>query len=380
LLFALVLTRELILRWLLVVRRRLLLQEALERREARQQHKEEGSVAAPVDDEDRVDVVALDSDTRTLVNVGSALVAAIGIASIWLSVVPALAQVTDAPLWRQVSEVGGEASIELITVGDLLASLLILSVTVILARNVPSLLEILLRQSSNIAAGSRLAFLTLARYSLVGTGVIVALATIGVDWSKLQWLVAALGVGVGFGLQEIVANFVSGLILLIERPVRVGDVVTLGDISGTVTRVRIRATTIRNWDQQELIVPNKELVTGRVLNWSLSDDLIRVLVPVGIAYGNDVEKAFELLMEAAKEHPDVLDVPEAFVTFERFGDNALELCLRCYVPSVEVLLSTKTDLHVRINEKFNAAGVVIAYPQRDVHLDAKRPLEVRIRP
>ncbi|MEE4384712.1 MAG: mechanosensitive ion channel domain-containing protein [Pseudomonadales bacterium] len=381
---ALLLAREVLLRWLLVVRRRILLQQALERRAARLQAREEGDEARGTDDvaeeEDRVDVVALDADTRTLVNVGALLVAVIGVASIWSSVFPALSQVFDRTLWEYVRTVDGETRTELVTAGDLLLSLGTLVMTVLLARRIPSLLEIVLRQTLPIAPGSRLAFLTLIRYALVGTGVFVSLSLIGIDWTKLQWLVAALGVGIGFGLQEIVANFISGLIILIERPVRVGDVVTVGEVSGTVTRVQIRATTIRNWDQQELIVPNKEFITGRVLNWSLSDDVLRIFIPVGIAYGSDVDKAFEILLRTAREHPEVLKDPEPFVTFERFGDNARELALRCYVASVNVFLSTQTELHRTISERFDAAGVTIAFPQQDVHLDARGPLDVRLHP
>ena len=110
---------------------------------------------------------------------------------------------------------------------------------------------------------------------------IVAFTAIGIKWSSIQWLIAALGVGVGFGLQEGVANFICGLIVLFERPFRIGDTVTIGDVSGTVTRIRIRATTVIDWDRKELIVPNKEFITGRLINWSLSDNIIRLRVPVG---------------------------------------------------------------------------------------------------
>ena len=137
-----------------------------------------------------------------------------------------------------------------------------------------------------------------------------AFSTLGLQWSNIQWLVAALSVGLGFGLQEIVANFISGIILLFERPIRVGDVVTVGDVSGTVTRIRIRATTIRDFEQKELLIPNKELITGRLLNWTLSDAVTRVFLTVGVTYGSDVEKAMALILEAAVENPLVLQDPE----------------------------------------------------------------------
>jgi len=325
-----------------------------------------------------VDIVSLDADTRKLVSLALAVTAFLGLGGIWSEVMPALSAFSDINLWQSVRQVGGEEQIQAVTLADILLAALAVLLTVVAARSVPSLLEIVLRQRPSITPGSRLAFATLARYSIAAIGVTYVLSTIGVDWSKLQWLVAALGVGIGFGLQEIVANFISGLIILAERPVRVGDIVTVGDTSGVVTRVQIRATTIRTWDRQELLVPNKEFITGRVLNWSLSDDVLRIYFMVGVAYGSDVEKALALIEEAAREHPVVLDDPAPLVTFESFGDNSLNLGLRCFVPSIDVRLQTVTDLHRAINHKFNEAGIVISFPQRDVHLDTTSPLEVKL--
>jgi potassium efflux system protein len=230
-----------------------------------------------------------------------------------------------------------------------------------------------------MSAGNRYTVTTLTTYTVITVGIVLVFGMIGVDWSKLQWLVAALGVGVGFGLQEIVANFISGLIILFERPVRVGDVVTVGDTDGTVTRIRIRATTIKTWDGKELLVPNKEFITGRLLNWSLSDQTTRVLIYVGIAYGANVRLAMRLLEEAAREHPEVLDEPAPSVIFEGFGDNALTMVLRCFVDSVDIRMRTVSELNQAINDKFMAAGISIAFPQRDLHLDTTRPLQVEIR-
>jgi potassium efflux system protein len=176
-----------------------------------------------------------------------------------------------------------------------------------------------------------------------------------------------------------VANFISGLIILFERPIRVGDVVTVGDTDGVVTRIRIRATTIKNWENQELLVPNKEFITGRLLNWSLSDQTTRIKVPVGVAYGSDVQKAMQLMDQAAREHASVLGDPSPSVIFEAFGDNTLNLVLRCFVGTQNDRMPTITALHEAINRKFNDAGICIAFPQRDVHLDTSRPLDIRIR-
>jgi potassium efflux system protein len=158
----------------------------------------------------------------------------------------------------------------------------------------------------------------------------------------------------------------------------VGDVVTVGDTDGVVARIQIRATTIRTWDRLELLVPNKEFITGRLLNWSLSDQTTRLKIPVGVAYGSDVQKAMALMNEAAEENKSVLDDPKPSIIFEAFGDNTLNLVLRCFVGTQDDRMPTITALHEAINEKFNKAGIVIAFPQRDVHLDTSRPLDVRL--
>ena len=165
----------------------------------------------------------------------------------------------------------------------------------------------------------------------------------------------------------------------LNAPIRVGDFVTVGESSGVVTRIRSRATTILTRDRKELLVPNKEFITGRLLNWSLSDQTTRIIIPVGVAYGSDVKKAMHLITEAAEEHELVLDEPEPRVTFEAFGDNSLGLNLRCFVGTTDYRIPTISELHEAINEKFNAAGIVIAFPQRDLHLDTSRPLDIRVR-
>ena len=243
----------------------------------------------------------------------------------------------------------------------------------------PALLEIVLLQRLGMTSGGRYAVTTLSGYAIAAVGALLALNLVGASWSQVQWLVAALSVGIGFGLQEIVANFISGLIILFERPIRVGDNVTVGDSDGVVTRIRIRATTIQTYDRKELLVPNKEFITGRLLNWSLSDPTTRIVVTVGVAYGSDVKKAMTLMIEAAERAAHVLGDPKPNATFEGFGDNALTLNLRCFIESVEHRLSTISALHEEINRRFSDAGISIAFPQRDHHLDTTRPLQVELR-
>jgi potassium efflux system protein len=181
-------------------------------------------------------------------------------------------------------------------------------------------------------------------------------------------LVAAVGLGLGFGLQEIFANFVSGLIILFERPIRVGDTVTVGDVNGTVTKIRIRATWITSFDRKELVVPNKEFVTSQLVNWSLSDAVLRLDIPVGIAYGSDTDKAHRVLLEVAEKNEHVLRDPAPQAFFLGFGDSALDFELRVFSPDVEHRLRIIHDLHMEIDRAFRAEGIEIAFPQRDLHV------------
>lgn len=380
-LLGVILLRDLLLRWFYVAERRLRFDDAVRRRAelraAREQEEREGEVLAV--EEPEIDFGKLGDQAERLLRTGLLFGIIIGVWWIWADLLPALNVLGRMAFPFMSGEIvpGAEAEGAL-TLADIGLTLVILVVTTIAAKNLPGVLEIALLQRLPIDHGGRYAITTLAQYLIVGIGLVSAFGTLGVEWSKLQWLVAALGVGLGFGLQEIVANFISGIILLFERPVRVGDVVTLGDSSGVVSRIRIRATTIRNWDQQELIVPNKEFITGRLLNWTLSDKLYRVVLPVGIAYGSDVGQAMRLLDQAARNHPVVLADPKPLITLDGFGDNALQLTLRCFLPNLDGLLTVPSELRETINTQFNAAGITIAFPQRDVHLASDQPLELRL--
>jgi potassium efflux system protein len=381
----LVVLHDMVVRWLALTRRRLALKAAREKREAAKAaagaQEEEGAAAegpALQLPEETMDLEALDVQTRKLLNTALVVAGAIGLWLIWSGVLPAFRILDDVALWYQTATVGGEEKRVPVTLADVVLAVIIGIVTTVAAKNLPALLEIAVLSRFKSTAGGRYTVTTLSRYTIVAIGVLLVFNTIGGSWGQIQWLVAALSVGIGFGLQEIVANFISGLIILFERPVRVGDIVTVGDTTGVVSRIRIRATTITNWDKQELLVPNKEFITGRLLNWSLSDQMNRIVITIGVAYGTDVRRALDLMAAAALEHPRILNDPKPVLTFEGFGDNALNLLMRCYLDSLEFRLATISELHEAINQKFNQAGLVIAFPQRDVHLDATRPIEVRV--
>jgi potassium efflux system protein len=291
---------------------------------------------------------------------------------------PAIQGLQRFSLWTVTQTVNGEQLQTQITAATIVLAALIFIITFYAARRIPALIDLIMRSTGKSTAATRYTVSTLTNYLIIGVGIIMFFSTLKMSWSQLQWLVAALGVGIGFGLQEIVANFISGLIILFERPIRVGDVVTVGQSEGTVTRIQIRATTIRDWDGKELLVPNKEFVTGRLLNWTLSDTNNRVVLDVGIAYGSDVVAAMKLLEKIVKAHPAVLKEPAPNILFTQFGDSALKLSARCFLGSLDDRMAHISELHQKVYAAFNEAGIVIAYPQVDVHLNPVSPLSVRL--
>src|SRR5690554_1192294 len=262
-----------------------------------------------------------------------------------------------------------------LSAGDLLSAIIIVLLTIALARNLPGLLEILVLSRMDLRQGSSYAITTLLSYLIVSVGIVGFLASLGVSWNKLQWLVAALGVGLGFGLQEIFANFVSGLIILFERPVRIGDVVTIGNLSGTVNRIRIRATTITDFDRKEIIVPNKTFVTEHLINWSLSDTVTRVTVKIAVAYGSDVALVRSLLLQIAENNPRVLVEPEPLVLFLGFNDNRLDHELRMHVRQLGDRNPAIDETNREIDHLFAENHIEIASRQMDINLRTSQGLE-----
>lgn len=251
---------------------------------------------------------------------------------------------------------------------ELLKALLIMGVTAVIVKNLPGVLELSVLRASPVDSGTSYAITTLCRYAIAAVGTMAVFNVLKFDWTKFGWMAAALGVGIGFGLQEVITNFVCGLILLFERPVRLGDVVTIQGVTGTVTRIRMRATTITNYDRQEFVVPNKSLITDTILNWTLSASVSRIVINVGVAYGTDTDQARQILTEVANDHPIVMKDPSPSATFEQFADSTLNLCLRCYVPDLDHRLRTISDLHTQIGHRFAESGIEIAFPQQDIHI------------
>jgi potassium efflux system protein len=281
-------------------------------------------------------------------------------------------------LYEYSSGSGDAATMMPISLSDVLGALIIIGITVALGRNLPGLLEVLVLSRLKLAQGSAYATTTLLSYAIVGIGFVITLSTLGVSWDKLQWLVAALSVGLGFGLQEIFANFISGLIILFERPVRIGDVVTIGNLSGTVSKIRIRATTITDFDRKEIIVPNKTFVTDQLINWSLNDTITRVIIKIGLAYESDLALARKLMMQACIENPRVLREPEPLLFFLNISASTFDYELRFHVRELGDRNASTDEILTRIALSFREHNVEMAFNQVDVMIKNLQGLELNL--
>ncbi len=217
--------------------------------------------------------------------------------------------------------------------------------------------------------GVRGAIGAITRYAALLIGLLIIVQTVGIDLTTLNVLAGAVGLGVGFGLQNVVGNFIAGLILLFERPIKLGDRIEVAGVEGAVVAIRARATTVVTNDNIAIIVPNSTLTSQNVVNWSYTDAKVRFKIPVGVAYGSDVRLVERLLLEVARENSNVLEAPAASVRFMEFGDSALRFELRAWTTT---LVHRKGELfsalNFAINDKFREHGVEIPFPQRVVHL------------
>jgi small-conductance mechanosensitive channel len=254
-----------------------------------------------------------------------------------------------------------------ISVSDLLAFVIALYLGVLISRFLRFVLQEDVYPRMRLPRGVPSTISMMVNYGVITIAFLVALAAAGFELGRLAIIAGALSVGIGFGLQAIVNNFVAGLILAFERPVQVGDTIEVGTLLGRVTRIGVRASTMRTYDGSEVIVPNSEFISGQVVNWTLSDVTKRQHVPVGVAYGSDPEEVIRLLVEVARENPLVLPEPEPFVVFHGFGDSSLNFELRAWCAFNDGL-PVLTQLNVGINRALAENGIEIPFPQRDLHL------------
>ena len=287
---------------------------------------------------------------------------------VWSDLVTVAYYFKEITLWQQATTTEAGTVMESITLLNLLVAMIVLIVTYILVKNLGGLLETLVFSNLNLSQGTPYTITTIFTYLLIIIGASIAFASLGMSWSKLQWLFTALSVGLGFGMQEIFGNFVSGIIILFERPVRVGDMVTIGSFNGTVSKIRIRATTLIDNDRKEVIVPNKAFITERVVNWALTSSMTRLVISVGVAYGSDLELVKRLLLQAAEENEAVLKDPAPAAYFLTFGASTLDHELRVYVGQLSDRIRTIDALNRRIDELFMANNIEIAFNQLDIFI------------
>ncbi len=216
--------------------------------------------------------------------------------------------------------------------------------------------------------GVRMSMARLLHYVLVLVGFMIALSALGFDLKNITILGGALGIGIGFGLQTVVSNFVCGLILLFERPIKVGDVIELGDQKGTVKKLGLRATVVQTFDQAEVVVPNTDLISNPVTNWTLADRRVRLTIPVGVAYGSDVALVMKTLTEIAEENTLVLKDPAPQVLFSALGASSLDFAFRTWIEDFNDLRQVQSELLVEIDRKFRELEIEIPFPQSDLHL------------
>ena len=338
--------------------------------------------SAATEEVDDLDLKVVREQTRSLRHSVAFALFGVGVLFVWLDVLPALGFLDEIELWRHtVDQTDAEgnvvASVVPVTLGRVLLAVAFAALTVVITRTVPGFLETTILQRLKLSPGIRYAFKSISRYVFAAVGAVVVFNMIGIGWSQVQWLIAGFSVGLGFGLQEIFANFVSGLILLIERPIRVGDTVTVNGITGRVTRINMRATTVEDWDSKELVVPNKAFITTEIVNWSLSSENLRLVLKVGVAYGSDVKLVEDTLLRVAREQPKVLSKPAPNVMFQSFGDSTLDFELRCFVSGIENFRFVRHEVNKAIDEAFRHKHIEIAFPQRVLHVrNFEQPLRV----
>lgn len=364
------------IRGLSVAARRLAYRRAIARRQSLAKEKEGAEGVEPVEEPplalDQINQQSLRLTTMVLF-----IIFASALYGIWSDLVTVISYLDSITLWHYTTTVAGSSVAQAVTLGNMMVAIAAVIVAYVMTRNLPGLLEVVVLSRLQLRQGTSYAVTTILTYLITTVGAVTALGSLGVSWDKLQWLAAGLTVGLGFGLQEIFANFVSGLIILFERPIRIGDTITIGTFSGSVSKIRIRATTITDFDRKEVIIPNKAFVTERLINWSLSDTITRVLIKVGVAYGSDLDKVKALLLKAAHDNPRVMSDPEPQVFFLNFGASTLDHELRLYVRELRDRSYTVDELNRSIERLCRENDINIAFNQLEVYLHNQQGNEVQ---
>ncbi len=262
-----------------------------------------------------------------------------------------------------------------LTIMSIVLGIVILLIFVLISKGLRKLLKVELFAKHRLDPGIQLVILKLTHYLLLGLGIIIAVQSIGLNLTSLAVVFGLLSVGIGFGLQNVAANFISGLIILFERPIEIGDRITVGDVWGDVVNINLRATLILTIDNIAIIVPNSEFISSRVTNWSYRDSKVRVHIPVGVAYGSDVQLVTNSLLEVARNNAEVMKDPAPEVWFTQFGDSSLKFELLVWTLDPKRRPEVISDLNKAIDEIFRKNRIQIPFPQRDIHIRSSVPVD-----
>lgn len=375
--FFLLIVYHIIRRWMLIQRRRIAFERAKQRRAdilaQRARGEEENlynnSESAIEIEEPVINLDLISAQSLRLVRFILTMIALISVITIWSDIHSAFGFLENIHLWKVASTINGVDNIQNITMGSLLVCIFFIIVTAQLVRNLPALLELVLLQHLDLTPGTGYAISTITKYLIMLSGGMIGFSFLGIEWGKLQWMAAALTVGLGFGLQEIFANFISGLIILFEKPIRIGDTVTIRNFTGTVTKINTRATTIFDWDKKEVIVPNKAFVTEQFVNWSLSDTITRVVLNIPAPANVNSQLIKSILLNACKccplslTHPE----PEAYLINLEQGIQIFEL--RVFASDITERMPLRHAIHQLILEGYQQHGIDLPFPPFQAKID-----------
>ncbi|MFN2127621.1 MAG: mechanosensitive ion channel family protein, partial [Anaerolineales bacterium] len=259
------------------------------------------------------------------------------------------------------------------TIGEIFVFILVIWISVILSRFLQIVLEKDVLNRFKLAKGIPYTVGLMVRYAIITAGIFLAVSAAGLSVTNLGILIGALGVGIGFGLQNIFNNLVSGLILLFERPIQIGDTVEVGSLIGKVKSIGIRSSNVRTFEGAEVIVPNGQFISNEVVNWTLSDQNRRIEVIAGVAYGSDPHKVQKLLFEAIKKHPDVIDEPPPEVFFNGLGESSLDFRILFWTANINEWLRIRSEIVFMVHDVLKENGIEIPFPQRDLHIKSIIP-------
>ncbi|MGY0216148.1 mechanosensitive ion channel domain-containing protein [Endozoicomonadaceae bacterium StTr2] len=319
---------------------------------------------------ERMDMSQVEEQSLRLVNAAMIVLFCVMFYLFWQDMIEQFTYQDHYVLWQYAADAGNERiNVDIMT---LLSALFVTVATVLLVRNIPGLLEVTLLNRLSYSPGSGFALTRISVYLIASIGTAIVLSMLGVSWSKLQWLVAAMGLGISFGLQEVFANFFSGLVILFERPVRLGDTITVAGETGSVQKIQMRATTIQDWDRKEIIIPNKILITEKLVNWSLSNSVIRVLVHVAVPHHVDPEHVRKVLLQIINARGHVLSDPEPAVFLMNQSLDAQEFELQVYVAQTSERLLVRDALNREIYRKFSEQNIPLARSIADIRVEMSK--------